>query len=63
MAKKIGDKGVLSIQAAMESIRVTTEMNLADGLAFEARQMVALLDTEDAQERINAFLEKHKPAK
>jgi enoyl-CoA hydratase/carnithine racemase len=61
LANKIASKGDLAIRAAMESIRAATEMNPADGLAFEARQMTALVDTEDAQERINEFLEKHKP--
>ena len=45
----------------MESIRAATEMNPADGLAFEARQITALVETEEAQEKINAFVEKHKP--
>jgi enoyl-CoA hydratase/carnithine racemase len=60
LANKIARKGDDAIRAAMESIRAATEMNLADGLAFESRQMTALVDTEDAQRRINAFIEQHR---
>lgn len=61
LATKIASKSDFALRAAMESIHAATEMDLVDGLALEARQVSTLVETEEAWEKINAFVEKHKP--
>ena len=61
LAKKIASKGGVAIRAAMESIRMGTHMQLADGLAYEADQLSILIGTDDAREGVSAFLQKRQP--
>lgn len=61
LARKIASKSVLAVRAAMEAIRAATEMKTAEGYALEARLITKLLETDEAQARINAFLEKRPP--
>jgi len=61
LARKIARKGSLAVGAAMDSIRMSTLMQLTDGLAYEARQITTLTGSADAQEGLNAFLEKRQP--
>lgn len=63
LANKIVSKSDRAVRAAMESIHAAMEMNLADGLALEAKQMTALVETEEARQRIASFVEKHSSAK
>ena len=63
IAKRIAGKSEAAVRAALEAIRTATEMmDLADGLAIEARQVPALVETDEVQEKLRVFLEKHKPA-
>lgn len=62
IAKRIAGKSEAAVRAALESIRTATEMDLAEGLAIEARQIIALVDTDEAQEKMHAFLEKYTPS-
>ena len=61
LARKIAGKGSLAVRAAMDSIRVSTQMPMADGLAYEAGQVMALIGSADAREGLRAFLEKRPP--
>lgn len=61
LAQKIASKSSLAVRAAMEAIRAATEMNPEEGYALEARLITQLVETDEAQERINAFLEKRSP--
>ncbi|HEY5156364.1 MAG TPA: enoyl-CoA hydratase-related protein [Anaerolineales bacterium] len=61
LARKIARKGTLAIRAAMDSICMSTHMEVTDGLAYEAVQVMALIGSEDAREGLKAFLEKRPP--
>jgi enoyl-CoA hydratase/carnithine racemase len=61
LARKIAGKSSLATQAALESILAGTEMDIEEGLAYEADQLASLLGTEDAREGVQAFLEKRQP--
>jgi enoyl-CoA hydratase/carnithine racemase len=61
LARKITRKGSLAVRAAMDSIRMSPQMPMADGLAYEAVQVTALIDSADAREGLLAFLEKRQP--
>jgi enoyl-CoA hydratase/carnithine racemase len=61
LARKITRKGSLAVRAAMDSIRMSPQMPMADGLAYEAAQVTALIDSADAREGLLAFLEKRQP--
>eukprot|EP00980_Cylindrotheca_fusiformis_P002497 scaffold586_cov68-Cylindrotheca_fusiformis.AAC.6 len=62
IAKKIGSKGVLSVQAAKEAVNAAEELPLGEGLRLERRLFHSLFATEDQKEGMKAFLEK-RPAK
>lgn len=59
LAQKIANQSILAVRAAMESIHAATNTNPTEGYALEASLVTSLVETEEAQERINAFLEKH----
>jgi enoyl-CoA hydratase/carnithine racemase len=61
LARKIARKSSLGIRAAMESIRASAELPMAEGLAYEAAQIAALIGSADAREGLDAFLEKRQP--
>jgi enoyl-CoA hydratase/carnithine racemase len=61
LARRIASKGSLAVRAAMDAIRMSTQMAMQDGLAYEARQVTALVGSADAREGLKAFLEKRPP--
>jgi enoyl-CoA hydratase/carnithine racemase len=61
LARKIAAKGSLAVRAAMDSIYMSTRLSMTDGLAYEAKQVRALIGSEDAREGLKAFLEKRPP--
>jgi enoyl-CoA hydratase len=61
LARKIATKSGVVLEAALNSIRGGIDLNLDQGLALEAEQVLHLLDTEDAAEGLTAFMEK-RPA-
>jgi enoyl-CoA hydratase/carnithine racemase len=61
LARKIAAKSGLVIRAAMDSVRMSTQMSMTDGLAFEAGQIAKLINSADAREGLMAFLEKRQP--
>lgn len=60
-ARTIASYGKTAARAAIEAINAAEECGLSAGLHFERRSYHALWATEDAQEGMNAFLEK-RPA-
>jgi enoyl-CoA hydratase/carnithine racemase len=61
LARKIAGKSSLAIRAAMDSIRMGSQLQAEDGLAYEANQIIPLIGSEDAREGLTAFLEKRPP--
>ncbi len=61
LARKIAGKGSLAVRAAMDSIRMGSQLQAEEGLAYEAQQIIPLIGSEDAQEGLKAFLEKRPP--
>ena len=61
LARKIAMKGSLAVRAAMDSILMNTQLQVTDGLAYEAGQATALIGSADAREGLKAFLEKRQP--
>lgn len=59
-AKKIIDKGPLTVQLAKLSIHTGHDVDMDTGLAFESLIQSFLYGTEDKQEGIRAFTEKRK---
>lgn len=62
LAKTIGSKGPLSVQAAKEAVNASQELSLWEGLRLERRLFHALFATKDQKEGMDAFLGK-RPAK
>ena len=60
-AQTIAGYGKTAARAAIEAINTAEECGMSAGLQFERRSYHALWATEDAQEGMNAFLEK-RPA-
>lgn len=60
-ARKIAEKGAISIMAIKESVNRADEMPLKEALLFERRLFHALFSTEDQKEGMAAFIEKREP--
>ena len=61
MAKKIIANGPLAVKYTMEAIERGVEMQLEDGLYYEASLFGVVGSTEDKREGTKAFLEKRSP--
>ncbi len=61
VARKIAEKGALSVMAIKESVNRADEMPLKEALLFERRLFHALFATEDQKEGMAAFIEKREP--
>lgn len=61
MAKKIASKGAVAIAKSLDSIYNGFEMNLADGLKYEAKLFGNVCETDDMKEGVSAFIEKRQP--
>lgn len=61
MAKKIANKGSLSVFYAKQAIQHSLETSLKAGTALEAFGVGLCFATGDQKEGVNAFLEKRKP--
>jgi enoyl-CoA hydratase/carnithine racemase len=46
----------------LDAVLPAARLNLEDGLAYEANRFAALLESEDAHEGMQSFLEKRQPA-
>ena len=60
-AQKIAEKSMVAAQSAKDAVNKSLELDLTDGLAYEARSFQALFATEDQSEGMAAFLEKREP--
>jgi len=61
LAQRIGSKGQLAIQAALQAIHQGKWLKLQEALAFEAQLFGKLRESADAQEGLTAFVEKRQP--
>jgi enoyl-CoA hydratase len=61
IAEKIISRGPVAVQAAKRAVNAGFERSLADGIDFEAECFARLMDTEDKNEGVAAFLEKRQP--
>ena len=61
LARTIGQRAPLSLQAIKAAVDYGMDHPLEDGLAFERARFAALRDSEDRKEGIAAFLEKREP--
>ncbi|MBI4278237.1 MAG: hypothetical protein HY660_07245, partial [Armatimonadetes bacterium] len=61
MARTIGQRAPLSIQAIKAAVDYGVGRTLAEGLKFEQARYAGLRDSEDRKEGIAAFLEKRAP--
>ncbi len=60
-AKQFLSKPQISMNIAKDSIKMSYEMNLQQGLEYERRMFYYLFSTRDANEGVSAFIEKRKP--
>ena len=60
-ARRIAEKGAVSVMAIKEAVHRSDEMPLSEALKFERRLFHALFATEDQKEGMNAFVEKREP--
>ena len=60
-AKEFLNKPPISLNIAKDSIKISYELNLQEGLEYERRMFYYLFSTRDSMEGISAFLEKRKP--
>jgi enoyl-CoA hydratase len=61
LAQDIARLAPLAIRACLESVRIGSELPLAEGLAVETRLFAELFGTADRREGTRAFLEKRVP--
>lgn len=61
MARTIGSRSPIALQAAKESVLVARRMPMDEGLKFERAWFGLLFSTEDKDEGVDAFLNKRSP--
>ena len=62
MAQKIAARGSLSLRMAKRALRMSQEIGVTAGLAFEALAETAAFCSPDRKEGVDAFFEKRQPA-
>ncbi len=61
MMKKIASKAPIAVKYCKYMVNKGMQMNLKDGLDYEAEVAGILVETDDAKEGVKAFFEKRKP--
>jgi enoyl-CoA hydratase/carnithine racemase len=61
LAEQVGNQSPVSVAYCKQLIDASHFRTLADSLPLERERFVALFDSEDQKEGVNAFLEKRKP--
>ncbi len=61
LAKRIAALSSVAIAKALDAIYAGLEMDLEEGLAYEAARFSEMADTEDMREGLSAFLERRRP--
>ncbi|HUE81189.1 MAG TPA: enoyl-CoA hydratase-related protein [Pyrinomonadaceae bacterium] len=61
IAKRIAEKGPISLRLAKEAVKLASRTNLDEGLRREVDLFALCFSTEDKDEGVKAFLEKRKP--
>ena len=61
LARKIASKSALTVAIGKEAFYRQAELSLAEAYAYTKEVMVANLEARDAQEGINAFIDKREP--
>jgi len=61
LARKISEKGAISVKYALDAIHSGVELGLSAGMKREAELFGQVFTTEDMKEGVTAFLEKRKP--
>ncbi len=61
LAKKLVAKSALPMAAILDAVNKGLEMDLADGLNYEADHFAKLCESHDMREGVTAFLEKRQP--
>lgn len=61
IAKRIAEKGPISLRLAKEAVKLASRTNLDEGLRREVDLFALCFSTEDKDEGVQAFLEKRKP--
>jgi enoyl-CoA hydratase len=61
VANEIASKSPVAIRLAKMAVNKAFEMGLGDGIDFERELFYLLFASEDAEEGMNAFMEKRKP--
>ncbi|HLB46418.1 MAG TPA: enoyl-CoA hydratase [Anaerolineales bacterium] len=62
LGKKMAQKSLVTIRAALDAITCGGAKPMAEGLQCEASQFGILFETEDMREGVAAFLQKRQPA-
>lgn len=61
LAKTIADKSALAINIGKEMFYTQLPMDLSDAYSYASERMACNMDSHDAREGIDAFIEKRKP--
>lgn len=62
LGKKMAQKSLVTIRAALDAITCGGTKPMVEGLQYEASQFGILFETEDMREGVAAFLQKRQPA-
>ena len=61
LGKKMAQKSLVTLQAALDAITCGGAKPMAEGLPYEASQFGILFETDDMREGVAAFLQKRQP--
>jgi len=61
LAERIARNAPLAVQLAKDAARAADDMPLPQGLAFERRNFLLVVGSDDQREGVQAFLEKRRP--